>query len=501
MTDNVSGAGVWIELLDESGQAINPDEHPSLYLGQERDGRTIYMSPRWVSVTNDSPGPFDQVTQALAPYIRIAQGLAGFVSGDPDLGSLGNIFSGFRDAVVGGQSALGDVTKFVRNEMTLTVPYPHPSRLSKIKLHSAGESDQMWVLPDLLPAPGTYETRIPGVRQNVSGPAAYANATTVMEFDLERIAQGEHWKAFFFNDGENERFFPILYWFRSGECAVLLVVKLRFIRYNWAPEIKTGVGVADFSHGPSSVFVDPEADSVREYPLPSGASSEITEMQSCRVIKWQNGKVSLGYDDNPLDNLTIYAVSRSVRLRYRALGSQRNWGVVLEVDSPQNLQGFPIYVSRLLPHINQPNSEPDQNLTQEIPGQLLMPGVNYTFDIIIKDGDPNRRFVRRKILNVVNPQLSITSITPLTIARGGKVVIQGEFGYDGPPGDVGAPGFSILQSVEVGSEIVPWERRGQELVVGPIHLGGIVRLKFWDSSTVTSAQRVVASIPTTGPHM
>jgi hypothetical protein len=493
--DNIVGAQLWIDLRDASGSVINSAEHPGLYFGLDVEGNNISFPRPGISLTSDSQGFFNEIGEALAPYRTIVQGLASFVSGDPDLGDVANIFIGLKEAVFGARARLGGVEKFVSNEMTLTMPYPHPSGLSKIIVRSGGLAQQRWVQPTLVSDPQTNETIFPGVKQRTSALDHYINGQTRMEFDLERIAQGPYWKAFFFNDGENERFFPIMYWFREGEVAVLLVLKLRFVRYNWAPVITTGVSGASSFYGTSSVFVDPEADSVRDgYPVPNGASTEATEMQSCQVIKWRNGNVSLGYRDNPMDKLRIYSRSHSRRLRYPALGSQRNWGVELEVEPPLNLRELiPIYTVDPSPHFNQPNSEPDQVLAQEIPGQFLMPGHSYMFDIVIKDGDPNKKRVRRKLLNVENPQLSITSITPLSILRDGKVVIQGEFGYYSPPGEFGGGGVGMIDSVFVGEERVPWAQtgaQGEEVVIGPITKGGPVILSFKDGSIVTSIKSV-----------
>ncbi len=375
MADYVSG-DVHITLVDANESVINPDQHPTLYPPfVQRDGSSFYLSG---DLTSDSPGILQQIAQALAPYQRIVEALASFVSGQPDLASLGNLFNGFRDAVFGAQTSGGEFSKFLMKEITLTIPYPHPSGLRKLRLVSGGGSDFAWVLPDFQPDSQDISRLIPGVKQRVWPLELYWNGISHMDFDLETIAQGPYWKAFFFNDGDDDRFFPIMYWWTSAhdKLALLFVVKLRFVRYNWAPEIKTQVAVS----GPwvaSSVFVDPNADSVRDGYRPTGASSEINQEQAIRILRWKNGQVSLRYDDVPSTGLSIEAISNSMRLRYPALGSQRNWGVELQVNPPPNLQGLQLPVIQKGSPPDRPNSEGYVILSQRIPGILLMAGSSY----------------------------------------------------------------------------------------------------------------------------
>jgi hypothetical protein len=492
MTSQVLGANVVITLMDANDNIIDPDQIPRFYISQQRQGTSIVSD--YVTLTNESPGPFQQILDALTPYKEIAAGLASFVSGEPNFGSLSEIFTGFRDAIFGDQSNLNDqVSKFITKAMTIDIPYPHPSGLRKIKLHSTGSANDRWLLPNLEPNPETHETIFPGVSQRAGLLYVYENAGTEMIFDLEQIAQGQFWKVFFINDGENNRFFPIMYGFRDGDCAVVLVVNLRFIRYNWAPEIKTGIRSPQPSQLPDSVFVDQTAESYMDGYLPPNASIQFSEVEESHVVRWKNGRVSFGYNDLPQDNLQLYAKSDSVRLKYPGLGALRNWGIELEVESSPNLQGLPIYQFTRSSLYERPNSEGDSLLTQDIPGSILVPGVAYTFDLIIKDGDNSRRGIRRKVIKVMNPELLINSVTPCIIRRGEKVVLQGEFGYFFPPLDTAPSGTrpdAMLESVEVGDETVSWERRGKELVIGPITHGGVISLKFRDSTLITSTQNI-----------
>jgi hypothetical protein len=481
------------EFQDDSGAPIDPRQHPWLYFeqGGTRVGGVGTELSLEAAVTNQDPSVFQQIGQALAPYVHIAQGLAGFVTSQ-GLGSLGDIFTGFEQAL-SSHAGLDGVTRFVTGEMTLTAPYPHPSGLRRVMLRSQGNAVNQWILPDLSPDLSD-NTALPGVKQRVWPVQAWSNGLTHMYFDLHVIAQSPYWRVFFINDGSrDDRFFPITYWWVNRACAVVLFVKLKFVRYNWAPEVRTTAASAW-----STIFVDGKAASVQDGYRPSDASTDLTEERDFDVILWKNGKVSWSYDEPPQEALEISALSQSRRLKYPGVGTNQNWGIDLDITLPPALQDqIPLKVIRNIPRSAEPNSEDSASVTQSVPGQALAPG-NYAFDILIRDNAV--KATRRKLLRVYNADLRIAAIEPTNIQRGGRVRVKGQFGFYIPP-ELGAPAEAMLKTVTVGGKPVPWERVGADLLLGPIDRGGRVTLSFWDSSVVESTDSIVIQGPPIKPDV
>lgn len=476
--NEIIGAQLSANFIGENGLVIDANEHPFLYENQIL---------RTESVTIRSEDSFwTDIQDVLRGYINMATGLANLVGGEPSLGGVRDFFNGFRDAILRVDNGLSGVKKFVHKEMTVVIPYPHPSGLKKVILRSHGNCNGP---KSVLPRFPNSGPPIPGVNQ-VNNTEFY-NGGTKTDLDLEEIAQSDYWKAFFFNDGENDRLIPFTYSYRDGECAVLLGAKLKFVRYNFAPEIRTDIaGFPSPPYEKSQIFVHPHCKSVEQGYLPEGASKDVDDSRELEIVKWRNGSVSLNHNSIPARTLSLTALSRSTRIKWPDLGSRNFWGIEFSIDPPSSLP-VPQQDTVFLDPPGQPNTEQGVKLIQPIPGEILEAGSSYPFKININDGDLYAA-ERKWILKVVDRQLKISSIAPLSIRRGGKVTLRGEFGFYeerefGPP-------QSMLHSVLVGDEHVSWKRSFQQgvpvLIIGPITSGGPITLRFNDSSRVISKEAI-----------